>query len=67
MIVSFLQHEKFEPAMAQMARLREPLDEFFQHVTVNASDPELRMNRLRLLAAVRDTMSYVADFSKIEG
>ncbi len=66
-IISFLEQEEFEPAMAQMARLRAPLDEFFQHVTVNASDTELRMNRLRLLATVRHTMSHVADFSKIEG
>jgi glycyl-tRNA synthetase beta chain len=66
-IVACLEQEDFEAAMARMALLRAPLDAFFQHVTVNAPDPDLRMNRLRLLAAVRHTMSHVADFSKIDG
>ena len=50
-----------------MARLRPPLDAFFEHVTVNAPEPELRRNRLRLLNRVRSTMDRVADFSRIEG
>jgi glycyl-tRNA synthetase beta chain len=50
-----------------MARLRAPVDAFFEKVTVNAPEPELRRNRLRLLARLRDTMNRVADFSRIEG
>jgi glycyl-tRNA synthetase beta chain len=59
--------EDFEAAMAEMARLRTPVDEFFDHVTVNTTDPELRANRLRLLNRIRATTLTVADFSKIEG
>jgi glycyl-tRNA synthetase beta chain len=62
-----LQAEDFRLAMAEMARLRGPLDRFFDHVTVNAPKPDLRRNRLRLLAGVRETMNQVADFSRIEG
>jgi len=50
-----------------MARLRAPVDAFFEGVTVNSDDPALRANRLRLLSRIGDTLERVADFSKIEG
>jgi glycyl-tRNA synthetase beta chain len=59
--------EKFEEAMSALAVLRQPVDEFFERVTVNVDDPKLRENRLRLLARIRATMNQVADFSQIEG
>jgi glycyl-tRNA synthetase beta chain len=60
-------NEDFEAAMAAMALLRAPVDEFFDTVTVNASEPKLRENRLRLLNRIRATTQTVSDFSKIEG
>lgn len=62
-----LDEDDFGGAMAAMATLRGPLDDFFDRVTVNAPEPELRRNRLCLLNRVRATMDRVADFSKIEG
>ncbi|MBX9946184.1 MAG: glycine--tRNA ligase subunit beta [Reyranella sp.] len=60
--------EDFSAAMAAFARLRPPIDAFFDKVTVNVTDkPELRLNRLKLLNQIRATMDSVADFSKIEG
>ena len=59
--------EKYAEAMAEMTKLRAPLDAFFETVTVNAPEPELRRNRLRLLNQVRSTMDRVADFSRIDG
>ena len=53
--------------MAALARLRRPVDEFFDRVTVNTDDPALRENRLRLLSRIRAMMNQVADFSQIEG
>jgi len=50
-----------------MAKLRKPVDEFFDNVIVNADDAKLRANRLRLLNRIRATTLTVADFSKIEG
>jgi len=58
---------EFEPAMAALATLRRPVDEFFDKVTVNADDRALRENRLRLLSRIRSVMNQVADFSQIEG
>jgi glycyl-tRNA synthetase beta chain len=60
-------NEDFEAAMAAMALLRGPVDEFFESVTVNTQEPGLRENRLRLLNRIRATTLTVADFSKIEG
>ncbi|MBV9522302.1 MAG: glycine--tRNA ligase subunit beta, partial [Alphaproteobacteria bacterium] len=62
-----LQKEEFGAAMAELARLRRPVDEFFNHVTVNCEDAALRENRLRLLSQIRATLGRVADFSQIEG
>jgi glycyl-tRNA synthetase beta chain len=62
-----LGREDFSGAMTVMARLRAPLDSFFDKVTVNAAQPELRRNRLRLVHQVRATVDRIADFSKIEG
>jgi glycyl-tRNA synthetase beta chain len=62
-----LKREHFEEAMAALAKLRHPVDEFFDKVTVNVDDKQLRENRLRLLARIRATMNQIADFSQIEG
>ncbi|MEC9166959.1 MAG: glycine--tRNA ligase subunit beta, partial [Pseudomonadota bacterium] len=62
-----LADENFAAAMAALAALRAPLDTFFEDVTVNAADPDLRLNRLRLLARIGEAMGQVADFAQIEG
>jgi glycyl-tRNA synthetase beta chain len=59
--------EDFESAMRALAQLRAPVDAFFADVTVNADDPALRLNRLRLLNELRAAVHAVADFSKIAG
>lgn len=57
----------FAGAMAALARLRQPVDAFFEHVTVNTEESALRANRLRLLSAIGGAMRAVADFDQIEG
>ncbi len=59
--------EDFTGCMAALAKLRAPIDAFFDQVTVNADDPALRRNRLALLAEIKRTIDQIADFSKIEG
>jgi glycyl-tRNA synthetase beta chain len=44
-----------------------PVDTFFDRVTVNSREPELRKNRLRLLSQIPATTARVADFAQIEG
>ena len=62
-----LEAEDFAGAMAELAKLRPTVDAFFEQVTVNAEERDLRVNRLRLLAQIWNTLNRVADFSKIEG
>jgi len=62
-----LDKEDFEGAMSALAKLRAPVDAFFDKVTVNTPDAALRENRLRLLSQIRAATLEVADFSKIEG
>ena len=59
--------EDFTGAMAALATLRGPIDDFFDHVTVNDPDPAKRERRLNLLMRFRDAVKRVADFSRIEG
>ncbi len=59
--------EDFTASMAALASLRSPIDDFFDHVTVNDSDPAKREHRLNLLMRFRDAVNRVADFSRIEG
>ncbi|MBV9862520.1 MAG: glycine--tRNA ligase subunit beta [Alphaproteobacteria bacterium] len=62
-----LARDVFQTALIRLMQLRAPVDRFFDKVTVNTDDRELRANRLRLLSHIRDTMNQVADFSQIEG
>ena len=59
--------ENFAGAMAALATLRPAVDAFFDGVTVNADEAELRVNRLRLLAQLREATRSVADFGLIQG
>ena len=62
-----LRGEDFTAAMASLATLRAPIDDFFDTVKVNADDADLRRNRLLLLADIRGSICSVADFGRIEG
>jgi len=62
-----MRHEKFEVVMQELAKLRMPVDDFFENVQVNCEDLSLRKNRLLLLAQFREFLDNVANFSKIEG
>ena len=59
--------DNYEAAMRAMAKLRPHVDTFFDKVTVNVEDKQLRENRLKLLNEIREATRTVADFSCIEG
>ena len=59
--------EDFTGAMAELAKLRAPVDAFFEAVMVNDDDAAVRANRLALLTKIRATLHCVADFSRIDG
>ena len=57
----------FASKLTALGQLRLPIDAFFDGIVVNDDDPDIRLNRLGLLAVIREKMLMVADFSKIEG
>ena len=65
--VAAIQVENFAGAMRALSELRAPVDQFFEKILVNADDPKIRENRLRLLSEIRAATLTVADFSKISG
>jgi glycyl-tRNA synthetase beta chain len=60
-----LDAEDFAGAMRSLSHLRAPVDAFFDKVLVNDANPAVRLNRLRLLSAVRDAANRIADFSLV--
>lgn len=56
---------EYREALASLAGLREPVDQFFDDVMVNAEDQALRNNRLNLLKSLRDQFLEVADISQL--
>jgi glycyl-tRNA synthetase beta chain len=56
---------KDQPLESRIGSLRPKVDLFFDKVLVNASDPNLRRNRLALLQSLLTEFSDVADFSEI--
>jgi glycyl-tRNA synthetase beta chain len=55
----------YTASLQALAALKAPVDAFFDHVMVNADDPELKANRLALLNQLHQTMNRVADLSRL--
>jgi len=62
-----VKQDNIESQLAALGALRSPIDLFFEKIVVNDDDPAIRLNRLGLLAMIREKMLAVADFTKIEG
>lgn len=56
---------QYKEALAELASLRAAVDLFFDKVMVMAEDPQLRVNRLALLAGLRSLFWEVADISQL--
>lgn len=56
---------RYAEALADLASLRGPIDEFFEGVLVLCEDEAIRTNRLRLLGRIVDRIEGIADLSRI--
>jgi glycyl-tRNA synthetase beta chain len=63
--VAHIQKDDYLSALVVMARLRKPVDTFFDSVMVMAEDDSIRVNRLSLLWEITSLFNRIADFSKI--
>jgi glycyl-tRNA synthetase beta chain len=66
-VASATSRREYTAALGQLAQLRPAVDGFFDQVMVNAEDPQLRANRLTLLAELRGLFGGVADLSRLPG
>ncbi|WP_425280275.1 glycine--tRNA ligase subunit beta [Roseivivax halodurans] len=66
-ITPAMENEDFAAAMAAMARLRGPVDAFFDAVQVNSDNQIVRRNRLNLISRIRQVCGQVADLTRLEG
>lgn len=57
---------RYQDALIELAALREPVDEFFENVMVNAEETAVRINRLTLLAKLRELFLQIADISLLQ-
>jgi glycyl-tRNA synthetase beta chain len=65
-VVEELRNEqKYREALEKIATLRPHVDAFFDAVMVMTPEPEIRRNRLALIASVLSGFSKIADFSEI--
>ena len=55
----------YAASLQALARLKAPVDAFFDAVMVNADDAALRANRLALLGSLQRAMNRVADLSRL--
>lgn len=65
-ITKYSKDNLFYEAMQEAASLNAHVDAFFNNVTVNCADRQLRRNRLMILAQLHNVLSPIADFSQIQ-
>ncbi|MEN6620036.1 MAG: glycine--tRNA ligase subunit beta, partial [Smithella sp.] len=64
-IMNCIEKDDYNSALKAMARLRPPVDAFFDGVMVMDKDEKVKFNRLSLLSEISATFHVIADFSKI--
>ena len=62
-LTPLIEQKQYQSALEQLASLRQPVDDFFDGVMVNAEDPLERENRLRLLHLLRALFVQLADIA----
>ena len=64
-VINSLNKKEYDKALDQLTSLKDPIDNFFDHVMVMVDDEKIRNNRLGLLKKISDTMLMICDLSKI--
>ncbi|HVB25036.1 MAG TPA: glycine--tRNA ligase subunit beta [Gammaproteobacteria bacterium] len=60
------EQHRYSDALRRLAKLREPVDRFFDQVMVMTDDIRLKNNRLALLQRVRESFLRIADISELQ-
>jgi glycyl-tRNA synthetase beta chain len=66
-VASATARREYAGALGRLAQLRPAIDAFFDQVMVMDENPQLRSNRLNLLAQLQGLFAGVADLSRLPG
>lgn len=64
-IEKLLKDDSYSEALTELAKLKDPIDDFFENVLIMDKDEKLKNNRLKILNAFVDVFANIADFSKM--
>ncbi|MDO8784894.1 MAG: glycine--tRNA ligase subunit beta [Syntrophales bacterium] len=64
-VFTYINNDDYQSSLTELARLRKPVDVFFDSVLVMTEDEKIRSNRLSLLIEISTLFHRIADFSKI--
>ncbi|HSW68945.1 MAG TPA: glycine--tRNA ligase subunit beta [Gammaproteobacteria bacterium] len=65
-VSAFSANGNYTEVLAELAGLRDPVDDFFEHVMVMSEDKQRRENRLLLLKKLRNLFLNVADIALLQ-
>lgn len=65
-VAHFSESGNYKKVLSELAGLREPVDDFFEHVLVMADDKNRRENRLLMLKELRNLFLHVADVALLQ-
>ena len=64
-VSTFSAKKDYTSAMKLLAKVRQPVDEFFDQVMVMVEDKAVQNNRLALLNKIYSSFKQIADISKL--
>ena len=65
-VLPLMANKDYQNALAELATLKQPIDNFFDNVMVMADDEQVKTNRLTLLSKIRDSFLNIADISLLQ-
>jgi len=65
-VAPLLADKNYQAALTELAKIKGPIDEFFDNVMVMADDESVKINRLTLLNSIRNSFLEIADISVLQ-
>lgn len=65
-IMPLLAEQDYQAALTELAKLKAPIDNFFDNVMVMSDDEAVKINRLTLLNQIRNSFLAIADISVLQ-
>ena len=65
-IIPLLAEQDYQAALTELAKLKAPIDNFFDNVMVMSDDEAVKINRLTLLNLIRNSFLAIADISVLQ-